>query len=165
MSLIVERGFDMKHDVINKKGFTLIELLAVISILAILMLVATGSVTSMVSKAQKNAFIIDSQNVVEIAKTAYMDSLLNGTLTGTDFCFSLDYLRTHGFLDKIDSSYKGSVSISIDGTTNVATYTLWLSSNKFQITGKTLAEITAENADPYTAVASTTCNGTGTLVS
>ena len=68
----------MKLRGFNRKGFTLIELLAVISILAILMLLATGSVTSMITKSQKRAFVIDANNVVETAKTAYMDALLNG---------------------------------------------------------------------------------------
>jgi len=75
----------MKTKLTNKHGFTLIELLAVISILAVLMLIASGSVISQVNNAQKRAFIIDVNNVVENAKAAYMDSLLNGKLTGMAF--------------------------------------------------------------------------------
>ena len=82
-----------KTKLTNKHGFTLIELLAVISILAVLMLIASGSVISQVNNAQKRAFIIDVNNVVENAKAAYMESLLNGKLSGNDFCMSLDYLQ------------------------------------------------------------------------
>ena len=139
----------------NQKGFTLIELLAVISILAILMLLATSSVTSIIASSSKKAFVIDAQSVVENAKIAYTDSLLNGSTTGTHFCMPLDYV------DKIGASYTGSVEINISG--GIATYTLWLSNGKFQVEGAEYSKIEAQTVD-FAANASTTCDGKGTVV-
>ncbi len=150
----------MKQRNLNQSGFTLIELLAVISVLAILMLLATSSVTSIIANSAKRAFVIDAQSVVETAKIAYTDTLLSGKLTGTHFCMSLDYLKGQ-YVDKIASSYTGSVEIAVVG--GVATYTLWLSNNKYQVEGAEYSKIEAETKD-YTANASTTCGGNGTLV-
>ena len=146
----------MRQGKLNRKGFTLIELLAVIAILAILMLIASSSVTSIIANSSRKAFVIDAQSIVENAKIAYTDSLLNGTNTGTHFCMSLDYLKGK-YVDKINSSYQGSVEI------NVATYKIWLSNGKFQVEGVEYAKIEAETKD-YTAAASTTCDGNGTAV-
>ena len=41
----------------NKKGFTLIELLAVIVVLAIIMVIATGQVTKTINDARKNSLL------------------------------------------------------------------------------------------------------------
>ena len=154
-------GLNMKTKLTNKHGFTLIELLAVISILAVLMLIASGSVISQVNNAQKRAFIIDVNNVVENAKAAYMDSLLNGKLTGNDFCMSLDYLKGK-YIDKIGPTYVGSVRISV--TNGVATYKVWLSDEKHQINNVELKDVNDENVSTYTAAASTNCGGQGTPV-
>ncbi|MCI8394427.1 MAG: type II secretion system protein [Bacilli bacterium] len=152
----------MKLRGFNRKGFTLIELLAVISILAILMLLATGSVTSMITKSQKRAFVIDANNVVETAKTAYMDALLNGNLTGSSFCMSIDYLKNKSYLDKIGSAYVGSVQISVSN--DVATYKIWLSNGKQQVVGAEYSKIEEQTVE-YSAAASVNCGGSGTLLS
>lgn len=145
----------------TKNGFTLIELLAVISILAILMLIASGSVISQINNAQKKAFIIDVNNVVENAKAAYMDSLLSGKISGNDFCMPLDFLKGK-YIDKIGASYVGSVRISISG--GVATYTVWLSDGKYLVNGVELKDVTDTTATESATSASTTCSGNGTLL-
>ena len=48
----------------NKRGFTLVELLAVIAILAILVIIALPNVINMYTKARKNAFLTEAQNVL-----------------------------------------------------------------------------------------------------
>ncbi|MCI8575858.1 MAG: type II secretion system protein [Bacilli bacterium] len=150
----------MRKQRLNQRGFTLIELLAVISILAILMLLATSSVTSIIASSSKKAFVIDAQNVVENAKIAYTDSLLNGSTTGTHFCMPLDYLKGK-YVDKIGEAYTGSVEINISG--GIATYTIWLSNGKFQVEGAEYSKIEAQTVD-FATNASTTCDGNGTIV-
>lgn len=150
----------MRQRKFNRKGFTLIELLAVIAIMAVLMLIASSSVTSIIANSSRKAFVIDAQSIVENAKIAYTDSLLNGTNTGTHFCMSLDYLKGK-YVDKINSTYQGSVEINVTG--GVATYRIWLSNGKFQLEGIEYPKIEAETKD-YAAAASTTCAGNGTVV-
>ena len=47
----------------NNNGFTLVELLAVISILAILVIIALPNVINMYTKAQKEAFLTEAKKV------------------------------------------------------------------------------------------------------
>ena len=151
----------MKKRLANKQGFTLIELLAVISILAVLMLIASGSVISQVNNAQKRAFILDVNNVVENAKAAYMESLLNGKLTGNDFCLSLDYLKGK-YIDKIGPTYVGSVRISVSN--GIETYKVCLSDEKHQVNNAELKDVNIDSVSTYTTAASTNCGGQGTPV-
>ncbi len=139
----------------NKKGFTLIELLAVISILAIIMLLAARSVTSVLNDAQKKSFVIDAQNVVETAKLAYTEALLDNKTQGkTKFCMSIDYLKNHG-LEKKDDSLKGSILVDVENAT--ANYTIWLSNGQLQIINEGLNTLDKSKVAAYTADASTTC--------
>lgn len=146
----------MKHNVIsNKRGFTLIELLAVITILAIIMLIAARSVTTVIRDAQKNAFDLDAQSVIETAKLAYTEELLNNTLGGnTKICFSVDNLKEHG-LEKSATNFTGSVLVDVSGTT--AVYTVWLSNGQLKIDGITKDNLTKENTNEDGTDASTTC--------
>ncbi len=154
----------MKHRSLNQKGFTLIELLAVISILAILMLLAASSVTGIIANSSKKAFVIDAQHVVENAQLAYMDVMLTGTQKGTHFCLPLEYLKST-YIERISSKYKGSVEVTVSGT--VATYKLWLSNGQYVVSGVDFDAIEAsvktdgEDLDN----ASSSCGGSGTLIS
>lgn len=142
----------------NNKGFTLIELLAVITILAIIMLLAARSVTAVLSDAQKKAFVLDAQNVVESAKLAYTDALLNNKTQGkTKFCMSIDYLKAHG-LEKKDDSLKGS--ILVDVTTPTAAYSIWLSNGQFELKNILLSDLDKDDVKGYTADADVKCQAT-----
>ncbi len=57
----------------KSKGFTLVELLAVIVILAILVLVATPAVTSIMQKSQKNSFKNEILQIAENMNTAFTE--------------------------------------------------------------------------------------------
>ena len=57
----------------NKKGFTLIELLGVITILGIIMVIATGSVLKIIENSKIKAKYIAAKEITEIA-AAYMET-------------------------------------------------------------------------------------------
>ncbi len=61
----------------NKKGFTLIELLAVIVILAVIALIATPIVLSIITKARISAAQDSLYGVIQASRTAYMETLLD----------------------------------------------------------------------------------------
>lgn len=152
----------MKHVVGNKKGFTLIELLAVITILAIIMLLAANSVTAALTKAQKKSFIIDSERIVEAAKLAYTDALLSNQTKGANqFCMSIDYLRNHG-LEKNDERVKGSILVDVSNAT--AKYKIYLDNGQFHIDGVLLSALSEDNLTAGTGSADTKCGNEGTVL-
>ena len=57
----------------KSKGFTLVELLAVIVILAVLVLVATPAVTSIMRRSQQNSFKNEMLNMVKEFNTAFTE--------------------------------------------------------------------------------------------
>lgn len=62
----------------DKKGFTLVELLAVIAILAILVIIALPNVINMYTKAKKQAFITEAQNVIKSASNKFIEGSMQG---------------------------------------------------------------------------------------
>ena len=69
----------------RKKGFTLVEVLAVIVILAIIALIATPLVLSIVNKAKRGAFLRSVDNVVKSAELFYLDAEIQGIKGDTRF--------------------------------------------------------------------------------
>ena len=67
----------------KSKGFTLVELLAVIVILAVLVLVATPAVTSIMQKSQKNSFKNEMLQVADNMNTAFTEKVGKGVLKAT----------------------------------------------------------------------------------
>lgn len=55
----------------KKKGFTLIELLAVITIMAIMVVIATPNIIGMLSKGKKEQYVADASNMISKAKYMY----------------------------------------------------------------------------------------------
>lgn len=146
----------------NQNGFTLIELLAVITILAIIMLFAAQSVTSALNKAQRRAFIIDAERIVEAAKLAYTDALLeNKTKGSTTFCMDIDYLKNHG----MEKNGEISGSILVDVSQPTAKYRIYLDNGQLQINGAYLHELSDEDLIPASSSgADMTCGNTGTVL-
>ncbi len=63
----------------KKKGFTLIELLAVIVILAVIALIATPIILSILTKVRKSAFQDSAYGIMEAAKSYFAESILEET--------------------------------------------------------------------------------------
>lgn len=153
----------MKNRILNKSGFTLIELLAVITILAIIMLFAATSVTSVLQSSQRRAFVIDAQKVVESAKYAYTDALMENRTKGSKkFCMSIDYLKNHG-LEKIGNDIKGSVLVDV--TTETAVYKIWYDNGQFQVNGLDLNSLKEDALNGSTGSTASNCGGEGTALS
>lgn len=149
------------HRLFNNKGFTLIELLAVITILAIIMLLAAQSVTTALTNAQRRSFVIDSQRIVEAAKLAYTDALLNNqTKNANQFCMSVDYLKSHGLEKNTDVT--GSILVDVTNTT--AKYKIFLDNGQFLIDGVYLDALDTDSLKPGGTTASTNCGSTGTTL-
>lgn len=150
----------MRQKVLGNRGFTLIELLAVITILAIIMLFAATNVTTVLSNSQKKAFVIDAQSILETAKLAYTDALLNNRANGNKFCMSVDYLKKNGYLEKLGSDISGSVLV--DGSGASATYKIWYTNGKYTLSGFDASTLDPGNPpSELTGTNSTNCSGEG----
>jgi len=90
----------------NRKGFTLIELLAVIVILAIIALIATPAVLNIIEDSRKSAAEASARNIVNAAKTFYMNETMNGRTPG-----SVDLSGTTLKYDG-DQASKGNISFT-----------------------------------------------------
>ena len=152
----------MKKVLKNTKGFTLVELLAVIVVLAVIILIAMPAVMNSMEKARRNAFAVEANELVKIAQTAYSDLMMKN-LTGNSYCFSYQYLKDAGFLEKNDTNYSGSVSVNIDSN-GKASYKIWLTNKNFMIDGKTVSEIETSKISTLNASGSVsqTCDATAT---
>lgn len=143
----------------SKKGFTLVELLAVIVVLAVIILIAMPAVMNAMEKARKNAFVLEAEEIVKIAQTAYSDAVMSGK-TGNSFCVSYNYLKNNGFLEKKDNNYNGSVLITINPS-GKASYKIWLSSANYHFDGISSEQISSDSGSLKigSTTASSTCGG------
>ncbi len=69
----------------KKKGFTLIELLAAIVILAVIALIATPAIISVIENARKKAFENTAYGVLEGLRLEYIERVANGDTKETKF--------------------------------------------------------------------------------
>ena len=83
----------------RRRGFTLVEVLAVIVILAIIALIATPLVLSIVNKAKRGAFLRSVDNVVKSAELFYLDAEIQG-IKGDTRCECTDRKCTSEKMDK-----------------------------------------------------------------
>lgn len=142
---------------LNKKGFTLVELLAVIVVLSVIMLLAVNAIVPRMNSARKNAFVTEAQVYLKAAETWYQNQLLQGVTPAR--CVTVETLN-NGYVNKDSNKYVGSVEVKKDANGKM-TYTIWISNDEFQITGKTSANLSTNGesqVDDYTADASTTCS-------
>ena len=64
----------MKKNILNRKGFTLVELLATIAILAIVMGIATFSITAIIKNSKEKNYQLLITNIKDAAETYYQAS-------------------------------------------------------------------------------------------
>lgn len=144
----------------NKSGFTLVELLAVIVILAVIILIASSNVLAQMDKARKNALAIEGNTLINSAKNAYQNGILEGSITTGQACFSLEYLYREGLFSKgSKDQYTGSVLVKPDGSGKVVTYTFWISNGSYMVTGET--GTTGSGATNASSASSTCADVTG----
>ena len=108
----------------NKKGFTLVELLAVIAILAILVIIALPNVINMYTKARKNAFLTEAQNLAKSASSKYIQESMSGNSI-RKISNSTNSLDTNGkqleYTFELDSRGNVTNTIVSDGTYCIST--------------------------------------------
>ncbi len=141
----------------NNRGFTLVELLAVIVILAVIILIASNNVGSIMIDARKNALALEGSTLIDAAKTAYQIDILNDGITGSK-CYNLEELYKEGYFSKgkDKDGYTGSVLVDTSNE-KIIEYTFWISNGKYVVSGP--AGTTGKNATAGTE-ASKCCGGT-----
>ena len=135
---------------LNKKGFTLVELLSVIVILSVIVLIATNAVVPMADSAKKQVLAMEANTLVKAAQTLYVQNS-----SSSSACYTYDELMNSGLIEKDDDSYRGSISIEVDGNGKY-TYKIWLSNGQYMINGIT-PDVTSDDVEASAENASTTC--------
>ena len=79
----------------NNKGFTLIELIAMLTVLAILMVVTVPNITGIINQQRENAFIEDAEKLMSTAQTKLLSDR-NVKKPAENNCI----VMTMNFLDK-----------------------------------------------------------------
>ncbi len=103
----------------RKKGFTLIELLAVIVILAMIALIATPIVLSILAKVRKSAFQDSAYGIMEAAKSYYAESILEEN-NPVDQVFSFEEGTTNELSYSGSKPKGGILTLSKDGEIELA---------------------------------------------
>ena len=101
----------------NKRGFTLIELLAVIVILAIIALIATPAVLNIIEDSRKSAAEASARNIINAAKTYYMQETMNGNEVDTIIDLEENLIKYDG-----EKATKGYVAFETNGSTSGKIY-------------------------------------------
>lgn len=106
----------------SKKGFTLIELLAVLSIMAVILLIAVPSITKQLSAIEDDNYKQFKQNLYLAA-----ESYINASPTdyaslkreGGEACINIEYLVRDGWIKSTLSNPKTNQNINIDSSIKV----------------------------------------------
>jgi len=101
----------------KKRGFTLIELLAVIVILAIIALIATPAVLNIIEDSRKSAAEASARNIINAAKTYYMQETMNGNEVDTIIDLEENLIKYDG-----EKATKGYVAFETNGSTSGKIY-------------------------------------------
>lgn len=105
----------------NKKGFTLIELLAVIVVLAIIMVIATGAVTRTIQSARVNSFkssydmiVKNIKDKINMNKLGYNETIICDD-SNTNTCSDLYDYSSEDYFTKIEFDASGNYDITFEG--------------------------------------------------
>lgn len=101
----------------NRKGFTLIELIAVVVIMAIIALLATPNIISLLEKGKKEQFVADAKEFVSKATYMYKSEKFNSVRTDDEWAGGIDITVIKGVTNDDltgpwGGDYSGNVSIT-----------------------------------------------------
>lgn len=106
----------------NKKGYTLIELLAVLSIIAVILLIAIPSVTRQLSGIEDNNYKQFKQNIY-LAAESYIngnpDEFINLKETNGEACIEIEDLVYEGWIKSNMNNPKTNKKISMSGSVKI----------------------------------------------
>ena len=106
----------------NKKGYTLIELLAVLSVMAIILLIAIPSITKQLSDIEENKYTQFKQNVYLAAESyinAYPTNYEVLKMDGGTACINIASLIEDGWIKSSFSNPKTNKAISLKSSVKV----------------------------------------------
>lgn len=111
----------------NRKGFTLIELIAVIALLAMVLILATFSLSSYLMRGREKSFDIIVNSFEDGVLEAYTSCVANPT--GSNFCTNHDIptygqsdtirlseIVNEGFIEKIKNPWNTSEKCDVDNS-------------------------------------------------
>lgn len=108
----------MKKNILNRKGFTLVELLATIAILAIVMGIATFSITAIIKNSKEKNYQLLITNIKDAAETYYQECKYSNNTgitcsknnTDGSLKTTLGELLTYGYLKGNDTEGKNVIT-------------------------------------------------------
>ena len=110
----------------NKKGFTLVEVRGVVTVLALILIVAVPSLTKTLKKNEQNKYNDYIENLEMAAENYVVDKLQEGQSFNDYMIFSMGDLIDNGYVkeimtnpetnEKITRDYKIKVTKNADGT-------------------------------------------------
>ena len=111
----------------DRKGFTLIELIAVVVIMAIIALLATPNIISLLEKGKKEEFVADAKEFVSKATYMYKSEKFNSSGTSSYFYKNISEIKgvnTEDLNGPWGEEYTGGVTISTSNGTRSYRITL-----------------------------------------
>ena len=94
----------------------------------------TESISSLLETIEKNELASEAYTLVDGAKIAYLLAELEGNVTNSRVCFSLEYLYNHDYFYKgaVDK-YTGSVLVIPEENGTTFNYKFWISNSNYAI--------------------------------
>jgi len=115
---VIERSFDMKKILKNKKGFTLIEIIVVLVIIAILAAATIPAMLGYVNEARGKAYASEARLGLIAAQAVVTEQVAaTGTTPGNDFILASQSFAT--MTDDVTGKAEAFSGITIDGNNRV----------------------------------------------